>query len=154
MKSPLNIKVWLEAKEWFNGELGSACLDPLLWCDFFWARGGTLLNGDLRTCIRGRSVRLYGLLQGAVAERILVSLLPLRAEDRKRSESPSQCVLDTSSLRRYVPNPLIVENQSFPKPVWMLSSIHLYGYITICYTYIQLSIYSHWSFRIEKESKS
>lgn len=48
-----------------------------------------------------------------MAQRILVHLLSLRAEDGKRSESPSKCVPDTLSLRQHVPNPSIIEIQAF-----------------------------------------
>lgn len=74
---------------------------------------GNLPNGGLRIYIKENSARLYGILQGEVAERILVPLLSLRAEDGKRSESPSKCVPDTLSLRQCVPNPFIIENQAF-----------------------------------------
>lgn len=67
----------------------------------------------------------------------------------EQSESPSQwCFLDTPSLRQCVPNLFIIEKGGFPKPVWVLSSIH--WYITLSYMYIRQPIYSCRSFQIEK----
>lgn len=82
------------------------------------SHGGLICDRGLRTYNGGKLARLYRVLLGDVAGRILVSLLSLKAEDGEHTESPSQsCFLDTPSLRQCIPNPFIVEKESFPKSI-------------------------------------